>query len=446
MKTIWIGIDDTDSTLGGCTTFVARKIIEDLGEQYTLIGYPRLIRLNPNIPWKTRGNGALALHIGRSDERVLHIGEIEKKACFSSPSGKYSLTSNDVTKIQKTVHEIVEHYAQVQDPNTNPGVVFFSKQPSYSVYKKTVTSLVTIQETMRVLKLMHATYFGLKNRRGLIGATAAVAWKPKTDKTYEVIAYREKNRWGTPRKVDAYSVQKMDATIISTFDNYDYRNKHNRIVPNSPCPILFGIRGDNSSDLIAAQKMIISEKKESWILFETNQGTDDHIQRKKIDQIKPYDSVIVRGCVSQRPWTFLGGHVFFDIQDTSGSITCAAYEPTKEFRKIIRELLPGDVVDVYGGVRKKPLTINIEKIHVHKLVQFFVKSQNPVCPKCGKHMKSQGTNQGYKCIRCHTKRKKALFSEQERKIQRDLYEVPVCARRHLSKPLKRIKATSQPRS
>jgi len=74
----------------------------------------------------------------------------------------------------------------------------------------------------------------------------------------------------------------------------------------------------------------------------------------------------------------------------------------KQFRNIIRDLLIGDIVEVYGGVRKKPLTINIEKIDIKYLVDDFIKIENPICPICKKHMKSKGKNQGYKCLKCKT--------------------------------------------
>ena len=65
--------------------------------------------------------------------------------------------------------------------------------------------------------------------------------------------------------------------------------------------------------------------------------------------------------------------------------------------------------------------------------------KNPtVCPKCKKHMKSVGTNQGYRCKKCGTKSDKPKIVEKKRELELGFYEVPVCARRHLSKPLKRI--------
>src|SRR3990170_2903262 len=62
-KVIHIGFDDTDSIAGRCTTNLAFKIVSRFKNETgtTFIDYPLLIRLNPNIPWKTRGNGAVCL-------------------------------------------------------------------------------------------------------------------------------------------------------------------------------------------------------------------------------------------------------------------------------------------------------------------------------------------------------------------------------------------------
>ncbi|GAG46631.1 unnamed protein product, partial [marine sediment metagenome] len=108
------------------------------------------------------------------------------------------------------------------------------------------------------------------------------------------------------------------------------------------------------------------------------------------------------GSLVQSPHTIKGGHVIFTIGNNiaTDKVDCAAYEPTKEFRRIVRELCIGDVVEVYGGVREKPLTVNIEKINVKYLTKQVEKVENPVCPSCGKHMKSKGANQGYKCKIC----------------------------------------------
>ena len=120
-ETIWIGIDDTDSINGGCTTYLACTIIKKIiDEGYCIIGYPRLVRLNPNIPWKTRGNGAISIQIGKAKGTKTKIGKIENKDIFSyqKPHGNY----NEST-IKEIVEKSIDEQARLDDENTNSGFV-----------------------------------------------------------------------------------------------------------------------------------------------------------------------------------------------------------------------------------------------------------------------------------------------------------------------------------
>jgi tRNA(Ile2)-agmatinylcytidine synthase len=333
----------------------------------------------------------------------------------------------------------MEENAQFQDENTNPAFVIAGKKPPQWLYWRAVRGIVNLKDVKKILREQGAVFKGYKNARGLVGAASAISWRPK-DKTYEVIVYREKNKWGTKRRVNEKSVIEMDRAFSSTFNNYDYHNKEVVIAPNSPCPVLFGIRGNSPKDLPAAMSMIKSEKKDRWILFETNQGTDEHLLKKRINNISQYQSVITSGRVSASPKTIQGGHVIFNIAN-GGSIDCAAYEPTKEFRNLVRKLLIGDEVTVYGGVRERPLTVNIEKLRILKLAEEYEKIENPMCPKCKKRMKSMGRHAGYRCPNCRTKEPEERVKKKKvkRDITKGIYEVPVCARRHLAKPLSRMK-------
>ena len=376
--------------------------------------------------------------MGLGGKEKIKIGEINGKDVFSSVELQEDVNELEYKKIKKIVKETVEEHAKVEDENTNPGFSVLKRQPDFEVYKNAVTQVVLLDEITSLLNKLDADFEGYKNGRGLIGATSAIAWLSDLDKTYELISYRQKKRWNTKRDVDAESVKTMDKSCRTTFDNYDYQNKHNRLVPNSPCPILYGIRGDDVEELMQAVSIVRSEPVDSWLIFETNQGSDDHLQKKNIEDIRPYQSVIVEGAVIHNPYTLDGGHVIFTIKDSTGTIDCAAYEPTKEFREIIRELSIGDVVEVYGGVRENPLTVNIEKINVKSLTRVVEKIENPICPKCGKHMKSKGKDQGFKCKICGIKSDTPKLRQRQRMIRIGFYEVPVCARRHLSKPLKRV--------
>ncbi|RLF37420.1 MAG: DNA-binding protein [Thermoplasmata archaeon] len=436
---MWIGVDDTDSLHGGCTTFVCYRIVERVIEEgYDIIGYPRLVRLNPNIPWKTRGNGAISLCVGRGRGRKVIIGGNEKEKFYGFLEGKGDA---EISFLMKIVSEIIEEMA-FEDANTNPGFVICKRKPPPSIYWKGVRGILTFEEIKKLLDELGALYGTYGNGRGIIGATASVSWRPR-DRTYEIITYRYKEKWGTNRFVDDETTIAMDKECRSTFDNYDYDNKVNRIVPNSPCPVLYGIRGEKPEELIMAKEIVRSEPYLGWMIFETNQGTDDHLQKKKIKEIKPFESVIVRGTVTEEPYTIPGGHVFFKLSDSTGSITCAAFEPTKRFRNIVRGLKEGDVVEVYGGVHEMPFTINLEKLRIIKLKDVMIKLENPVCKLCGKHMKSAGKGKGYRCMKCGSRadESEARFRKMDRKLREGFYEVPVCARRHLSKPLKRLTKT-----
>jgi tRNA(Ile2)-agmatinylcytidine synthase len=434
---IYIGIDDTDSVKAMCTTYLVSELMLEFSE-CDVIGYPRLVRLNPNVPWKTRGNGAIALRLGKGSGKRFKIGEIKGKECYGYERGR----SIDIEDIGTRIKRIVEANAQFEDKNTNPAFVVMRLKPPQWIYWSAVRDIVDLKVVIKILKKHSATFKGYKNRRGLVGATAAISWRPR-DKTHEVITYREKIRWGTERRVSKNSVIKMDKSFSSTFNNYDYRNRVVVITPNSPCPVLFGIRGNKPKDLLMAKDIIKSEKKDRWVLFKTNQGTDEHLLRKKIEEISKYHSVITSGRICSSPKTIEGGHVILSIINGS-KIDCAAYEPTKEFRALIRKLLPGDIITVYGGVREKPLTINIEKIRIEKLRNNYEKIGNPLCPKCRKRMKSIGKNAGYRCLRCGTKvgEHEVILKKVKRDIQQGFYEVPVCARRHLAKPLKRFKSST----
>ncbi len=73
-----IGIDDTDSKLGGCTTYTGALLYQQfIEEQMGPIDSPWLVRLNPNIPWKTRSNGAVAIHLSIEEDK---IGQAKKMA------------------------------------------------------------------------------------------------------------------------------------------------------------------------------------------------------------------------------------------------------------------------------------------------------------------------------------------------------------------------------
>ena len=435
---MWIGFDDTDSEFGGCTTYIAYELIYKLlSNGFSIIGYPRLIRLNPMVPWKTRGNGAVAIEIGSgSGEQECFGINGEKKYLMNKTSKANKINKKAIIQI---IESVIEEYAQFNIENTNPAYLILDNPLTKEIYDKAVNTIVKKEKIISEIEKVNGIYKLYNNGRGIIGASAAISWDSLNENTFELISYRLKDNWGKKRYINIDSVKKMDSSFPLTFNNFDYDNNHNCIVPNSPCPILYGIRSETDLILPDCQKMILSEKNKGWMIFISNQGTDDHLRKKSISNIKPFQSVIVKGSVSKNPIRLDGGHVIFSLTDKDkNSIDCAAYEPTKGFRNIVDQLRINDIIEVYGGVRENPITINIEKINIIKLVEIIEKIENPLCPDCKKHMKSKGKNKGYYCKKCKTYSNQPITKKKERLIKKGFYEVPVCARRHLSKPLKRM--------
>jgi len=435
---MYIAFDDTDSTSWMCTTYLAVEVIDKI-KDHDLIGPPRLVRLNPAVPWKTRGNGAVCLRIGKGYGNKIRIGRIREREIYCYMDGKPAEPSGSIIS---TVKVLIQQWARM-DEGANPGMVVSTRKPPQWLYWKAVREIVSPGLVREILQEIAAVTWGLGDSRGIVGAAAAMAWRPR-DRTYELLAYRRPERWGTRRELDEKSVIEMDRRFPSTFNNYDYQEKKPVVAPNSPCPVLFGIRGDRAEDLEPAMKILKSEEPDSWMIFLTNQATDDHVIRRW-KELRANSTYAVRGVVSRSPYRIQGGHVVLGITTAEGEhIDATAYEPSKGFRDIVSSLEKGDRILLIGEMREEPRTLNIEKLKVIEVVQKERKVANPSCPHCGKRMKSRGSGKGYRCRKCGYYADEDLCVKE--KIQRPIttgwYEPPVSARRHLSKPLKRMGVTS----
>jgi tRNA(Ile2)-agmatinylcytidine synthase len=418
-----LGIDDTDSPRAMCTTYVGFRLVEELSSRgFRLLGLPRLIRLNPNCPYKTRGNCAIGLTVsceGGEEGRLLELAE-----------------------------EVVARWADLEHEATEPAIVLLREpvpEELKQFSRRAVREILPVEMALALLERHGALWRTLKQGRiGLVGALAAAAYEFRGNSTFELLAYRERGRWGTPRSVDRASVFEMDArTQPYTFDNVDHTTGEVRITPHTPCPVLYGIRGIDPYHLLLAHAIVrISEPLGGWLIYETNQATDEHLMRLSISALRPYVSARIRGYVSARPRSAPGGHVFFYVRDESGEIRCAVYEPMKRLRAPLLELEVGDVVEVDGAYKPREgeePTLNVERIRVARLVP-KVRRLPPLCPQCNVSMKSYGALSGYRCRRCGMKLgpEAARVMRVERMLRDGIYEAPARARRHLSRPLARI--------
>ncbi len=430
---MYLAVDDTDSIQGMCTTYLVTELLRSLPD-LDLIGLPRLVRLNPAVPWKTRGNGAICLRIGRGGGEASTVGEIDGKPIESHSRCREEV---DQDRVLDTACEVISEWSRIEE-GASPGVAAAPKKPRQRLYWRAVRGMVGREETIHELERVDAVWNGLEGSRGVIGAASAMSWRPR-DRTYEVIAYREQKRWGQAREVTRESVKRMDRRYESTFNNYDWEEDTVVITPNSPCPVLYGIRGDSWEDLLEAKTVVESEAIPRWVLFLTNQGTDDHLIGG--GELLPNRSYVRKGEVTSSPENLPGGHVVFSVITSKGEgVECTAYEPSKGFREVIRALHPGDKVRVVGELREEPRTLNLEKIELIELVEVWEKKGNPVCPSCGRRMKSVGAGQGFRCRDCSTRTGEGAVERERatRRFEPGWYEPPVSARRHLSRPLKRM--------
>jgi tRNA(Ile2)-agmatinylcytidine synthase len=354
-----------------------------------------------------------------------------------------------VEDIKSRVVDIVEKNSDLAHARTEPGIAFFFSNAipnELAVFaKQTIQGIVKMRDALKLVSSFKAEAFCFKSGRGIIGALAAVGETLEGDHTYELITYRTPENRGTPRRLDVASVKEMnEKTAPLTFNNLDPETGRVLIAPHGSDPILYGIRGETPIAVKQAHRIVRAlEPVERWMIFRTNHGTDAHLRRvSSISEAVPYHPIIVRGIVTKAPQIVPRRHVIFSIGDETGQIDCAAYEPTGDLRKAAKQLISGDQLEAYGGVRsassKHAVTVNLEKFRVLSLAQKWV-YHNPLCRQCGKRMKSMGKGQGFVCDKCglHERKLEKVAAQVERGLKQRLYVTSPRSQRHLTKPLSR---------
>ena len=406
-----VAVDDTDSrTLGMCTTYLGARLTDRLNE-VGVVQRTLLVRLNPAVEHKTRGNAAVAVH------------------CDADPE-----------TARAVVDEILDH-AATDDDATSPGAVVAPVDPNgvpdsvAEFAHDTVQTHHTLEDATELVEQVGYRSATRAGGRGRIGALAAVgAWAAFEEWTYECISYRERDRWGTDRDVDRDSVfAAAEAGYPTVWDTVDTVEETAVCVPRTPCPVLHGIRGDDPHSVRAVADAIESEPVADRQVFVTNQGTDTHLQSSTVGGVRDGHSYRLPATVATEPETHEGGHVFLDIEDGTDRLRAAAFEPTKRFRDRVRALRPGDRLTVCGEVSGG--TLKLEKFALRERVE--TERVTPDCPDCGRSMKSAGANAGYRCRDCGTSAPGKVERALERDIEEGWYEVPPVARRHVAKPLVR---------
>lgn len=417
-----LAFDDTDSRTAGCTTHIAFDMISS--KIIVPSDYPSLVRLNPNVPYKTRGNGSINIT----------TDEVEEYRIIGYSGGKKIVTGSFKTEpktiLKKAVEEIEKFYIR-DDENTNPGIVVSDHFFGSTFYHKGLEETLSMEQVEEYLNEEGAIYHKFKNGRGLIGATCGLAWDKKRV-TYEILTYR----YPKPEHMDIEMkkiIGRIAESYDSTFNNIDVEDGKVALFPVERTPVIFGIRGTSPEDLlqIADEIRLINEKVvRDAVIFATNQGTDDHIQ-KDPESLIDGQSYSIEGIVTRKPIRWRGGHIHFSIKWKNGEVGIVCFEPSKSFRNYVERLLPGDQIRVYGSYDDE--NIKLEKINIIEQAQIYVRKP-PVCKDCGKKCE----NRGGTIYRCSSCRREMMpdYNPVERVDIRGKFEPPVYARRHLSMPWK----------
>jgi tRNA(Ile2)-agmatinylcytidine synthase len=415
-----IGIDDTDSDKGGCTTYTASVLFQELlGRGFKPSDFPWLVRLNPNIPWKTRGNGALAVHFLVDQERI--------------------------QEVRRIALDVVENTTVASASGTDPAVAFLKGQVPRILREfssRALHDVLSVREARAVAGKSGAEVHALMGIRGLIGSLAAIgADLQSAMHTFEIIAYRTRENLGRPRRIDYESVKSMNAKCdAGTFNNIDPESGRILVSPHGSDPVLVGIRGYSPQEVLDAfTEVQLDEEIERVMIFRTNQGTGAHLATGRMAaDLKPHQCGTLSGRVDEVPRVMRGGHVIFRLRDSSGLIDCAAYRPTEALAMAARDLLPGDMVRVSGGVRgfrQGIPTLNLERLEVLHLVE-KIERLNPLCDNCGGRCESMGREQGFRCKKCGRRvaNSSKIQIPQERRLRPTVYIPPPRSRRHLTMP------------
>ena len=382
---VWLGIDDTDGPERGCTTDLIDRLIADLSihDPDVYISDVRLVRCWPMAPQRTRGNGAVACKV----DTTLTIDEISAW--------------------------VIEWF-QGQEPwpdESSPACILSENQLHPTLYWNAVRQYVDAGEVLTTLETLGANIWAPRSKRGLVGASAAIAWPGTSDWSWELIAYRKEG--GAYRDIDTEVLEKFDPDP----DWNGTRQKGRFLcVPNTPCPILFGLRsrerealGDLGSQL---QNIWGRPGLRSWRIFRSNQGTDDHLYGVTSGVV--IDCEIIRG-----------GHVRLVVDTGEEHVVWMAFREGGEVVQLARNLSTGDSIKGVGLVTQNG------DLHLESLRTLKTHSTNQRC-ECGGSLTSMGTGQGRRCRRCR-RRYPLVDIEEEKGEWSEWSRPPSDRRRHLSR-------------
>lgn len=407
----WVGLDDTDSLAGGCTTWDMHLLLCAIevgaGEgSWRLSGPPRLVRLWPHAPRRTRGNAALAAYIeveGDSVEEFNALLDDWFELRFGHLRGQSQRTDGQ---------------------DSAPVLVHTLTCLPEDWYWSAVRGLVDVSARMRELEAIEGvSVWSVTRLDGVVGATSAIAWPARDDWTWEATAWRQEEAIGSVRIVPGEAVEKMASHFPDTILNRDPNAGHSLITPRSPCPVLYGIRSESHDQAAAAHTWLQDqphvEQAIACRVHHTNQATGDHLLG--IDS-----GVLIEQVRSGRR-----GHASGRVRTTTGSDVLVAFAEGGPVNRLFRSAEVGDRL-IWAGLPSPDGSVHLEQLQMAEAGPRDL--SRPVCA-CGRRLKRKGRGQPLSCRLCGN-------SERSHWVGHiggasDWVEPPPSQRRHLARPLTR---------
>ena len=429
-----IGIDNVDSYWGGCTThfgyLVVKKILS-LGGY--LVDYPRLIRLNPDIPWKTRGNGCVAIDL--------------------------MMPKNNVKEFSMWIRRFLLEYIDMIEgasSKNQPAIVIINGDKLdeetltllHKLYKKAVRCVVAVVEVINVLTSMEdkilLAYYPM-GPRGLIGALSALGNLLTSDYTYELLIYRKlsERRRERFRHIDT-KILEILSEREDTFANVDHETQKILITPAGPDPVIAGIRGDTLTGILSTfRKLEKYINYEGWMIFVTNQGTNENFLHPRDIDIDYYTQVLLETRLTNMIH-HKGGHISIEALHNHHKFLINFYQESGRMRWVIKKLAYKTKIYIGGGIKpnRKPgeadKVINPQIVYMPGTPIDIIIKARPICPSCKVTLKSGGKGNTYKCKKCGYSITGIEPSINKSMVLPTLLLPPYRSILHISKPLKRI--------
>lgn len=407
--TVIIGLDDTDHPTSGCTTDCFDDLLNRLSNsrhEFTILSR-RLVRLWPFAPRRTRGNGALSavIELDSDSHRIL------------------------LEECESWFEELLEKSTPLDFDSTpsSPVLIISDSDPPLNWYRDAVMGFVELDSRLDEIEKQNLTMFSGDRKWGAIGASAAVAWPSDNNSTWELIAWREDENIGTERAITSNAVRDMESYHPRTFVNRDPTKGKGLIAPRTPCPVLYGIRGQSSESVEQAHQWLQSrsdvEKSNRYAIHVTNQLSDDHVLGS------------CSGTVMSHPEHTKGAHSNIMVSVGGNATKLLAFSEGGPVNRLLRTLHPGDIIS-WVGLTAPDKSIHLERLSVLDSVPRI--TSRPVC--CGKTMRSSGSGMPIRCLECGNISDRIWLSQSHDGESFDTIENWVeptpSNRRHLARPLK----------